>query len=64
MEINRCYLVERDDTGMPTRLIWAGDVRRMPVYLTCPTCPTSPPLVQGRCLTCWGDWRRASRIGK
>lgn len=57
----RSYRIERDASGLPCRLIWQGDYRRVVVmYETCPTCQSSPTLVDGRCLTCWGDWRGGS----
>lgn len=58
---HRSYRIERDANGVPSRLVWQGDYRRVPVlYVTCPRCPSSPRLVHGRCFTCWGDWRRES----
>lgn len=55
---HRSYEIERDSEGRPERMIWRGDYRRVPVvYETCPKCPTSPKLIDGRCFTCWGDWR-------
>ncbi len=55
----RSYTIERDEQGKPFRMIWNGDYQRVPiVYETCPKCPSSPRLVAGRCLTCWGDWSR------
>lgn len=59
--IHRSYRIERDSHGRPERLVWQGDYQRVPVvYETCPTCPSSPRLLAGRCLTCWGDWRDMS----
>lgn len=58
----RAYAFERDESRMPFRMIWLGDFKRVPVdYVTCPKCPDSPRLVQGRCLVCWGDWSRETK---
>lgn len=57
----RSYTIERDSDGKPCRMIWNGDFRKVPVvYETCPKCKTAQKLVEGRCLTCWGDWRGES----
>lgn len=53
----RRYAIERDEQGLPTRMIWLWDVSCEPVHYTvCPKCG-SRRVVQGRaCFDCW--WQR------
>ena len=55
--VRRTFEIERDKDGQPTRMIWTGDFRRVPVlFVTCPKCPGSR-LTDGRCFRCWADYR-------
>ena len=57
MNFRRAYAIERDAEGKPYRMVWLGDYKRIPVvYETCPKCPGSPRLRNGRCFSCWGNW--------
>jgi hypothetical protein len=57
----RSYIIERDEAGLPVRMVWTGDYRTVPIeYETCPRCE-GQKLVHGRCLKCWGDWSRETK---
>lgn len=59
MSIHRSYIIERDENGLPLRMLWHGDDRPVPVPEWCPRlCCKGQQLMKGRCLKCWGDWRR------
>lgn len=53
-DVCRSYRLERDDRGMPARMIWRGDfVRMKPLsYLVCPRC-RSRRMHDSRCFDCW-----------
>ena len=63
--IRRSYDIERDQDGMPCRLLWNGDfVRTSVTYLACPRCGSNR-MQDNRCLSCWHDarnegWRRVT----
>lgn len=52
----RTYHFERDERGMPTRMIWTGDVPARPnvAYTVCPRC-RSRRMEANNCFNCW--WR-------
>lgn len=53
----RSYAIERDEQGLPTRMIWQGDyVRASVAYTACPKCH-SRRMHDNRCLDCWHDAR-------
>jgi hypothetical protein len=53
----RRYHIERDDSGLPCRMVWLGDfIRASVTYTTCPKCSSSR-MVDNRCLNCWHDAR-------
>ena len=53
----RSYTIERDEKGLPYRMVWNGDyVRASVTYINCPKCG-SRRMVQNRCLDCWCDAR-------
>jgi hypothetical protein len=56
----RAYDIERDSDGKPFRLMWRGDFTRVVIIgTTCPKCAGAPPLRDGRCFTCWRDFRES-----
>lgn len=57
MSVHRAYSIDRDEQGLPFRMVWHGDYRTVPVYEWCPRLSCNgQKLIKGRCLRCWGDW--------
>ncbi len=48
------WAIERDDFGVPRRLVWLGaEYRATPIiYTACPRCH-SKHVLQNTCLNCW-----------
>lgn len=60
--VHRSYTIERDEQGLPFRMLWNGDYQTVPVdYVTCPKCGGDQRLVAVKCLKCWGDWNHETR---